>query len=105
ATAPNEGPPWKRRPLSVERLHGARHGDERRGRGDARRDARGARVRLDGAGADLCGVSRPDRSAHQPRSGGASRWTTQFDPADTQPEPFHREDGSVVDVPMMSLAD
>jgi serine protease inhibitor len=32
-------------------------------------------------------------------------WTTQFDPADTRAQPFRREEGSTVDVPMMTLAD
>ncbi|HEY8518888.1 MAG TPA: serpin family protein [Gammaproteobacteria bacterium] len=32
-------------------------------------------------------------------------WTTQFDPENTRPQPFRREDGSTVDVEMMSLAD
>lgn len=30
-------------------------------------------------------------------------WTTQFDPEDTRPQPFTREDGSTVEVDMMSL--
>jgi serpin B len=30
-------------------------------------------------------------------------WTAQFDPADTRSGPFVREDGSTVDVPMMSM--
>jgi serpin B len=32
-------------------------------------------------------------------------WTTQFDPADTRTQAFTREDGSAVDVDMMSLSD
>jgi len=32
-------------------------------------------------------------------------WTDQFDPADTEPAPFHTADGSTVDVPMMTLED
>lgn len=30
-------------------------------------------------------------------------WTHQFDPADTRAQPFTREDGSIVDVPMMTM--
>jgi len=30
-------------------------------------------------------------------------WTTQFDPADTREQPFTREDGSTVEVPMMTM--
>ena len=32
-------------------------------------------------------------------------WTTQFDPADTRRQAFHREDGSTVEVDMMTLRD
>lgn len=32
-------------------------------------------------------------------------WTTQFDPADTRVQPFTRENGSTVDVDMMTLSD
>jgi serine protease inhibitor len=32
-------------------------------------------------------------------------WTTQFDPTDTREEPFTREDGSTVEVPMMTMDD
>lgn len=32
-------------------------------------------------------------------------WTIQFDPADTRPGPFRREDGAVVTAPLMHLSD
>ena len=32
-------------------------------------------------------------------------WTIQFDPADTRPGPFRREDGTVVTAPLMHLSD